>query len=120
MFACAAWAVPPPCKAGQPPEWCSPEMVAMKYIGPEGSSDIRLANGADVFWQGPGWKTALVLRAARLPDGRLRLQVSLAEGQAPRVSRILRKGEAVTLTAGKEVPKGFFGTQTTATFVDDD
>jgi hypothetical protein len=114
------WAVPPPCKKGEPPEWCSPEMVAMKYLGPGGSSDIRLGNGTDVFWQAEGWKGSLVLNAQRLSDGQLRVKVSRSEGGSSVVTRTLRKGAALILTAGKEVPNGFFGAQTTATFVDDD
>lgn len=120
LIAFQVWAVPPPCQKGEPPEWCSPEMVAMKYVGAKGSSDIRLGNGTDVFWQAEGWKGSLVLNAERLSDGRLRVRVSLSEGSSSVVTKTLRKGAALILTAGKEVPSGFFGPQTTVAFVDDD
>lgn len=120
LIACEVWAIPPPCKQGEPPEWCSPEMIAMKYVGAKESSDIRLGNKADVFWKAEGWKGSLVLNAERLADGRVRVKISLSEGSSPLVTRTLRKGAAVILTAGKEVPSGFFGPHSTATFVDDD
>lgn len=120
LIASRALAVPPPCKNGEPPEWCNPEMIAMKYVGPRGSSDIRLGNGTDVFWQAEGWKGTLILTAERLSDGRVRVKIALAGANSPPVTRTLRKGEALVLTAGQDVPRGFFGPQTTATFVDDD
>ena len=120
LVAFEVWAVPPPCKKGEPPDWCSPEVVAMKYVRAKGSSDIRLGNGTDVFWQAEGWKASLVLNAERLPDGRLRVRISHSEGGSSVVTKTLKKGAELVVTAGKDVPIGFFGSQTTVTFVNDD
>lgn len=104
-----AFSVPPACKVGEPQEWCSEAMVAMKFRNAGQVSDIRLADGNDTYWQAKGWLGALVLRAVRTPSGQIQLTVSLPEAKSPLKIALLKKGEALTILSGRDVPKGYVG-----------
>ncbi|WP_426753877.1 hypothetical protein [Myxococcus sp. Y35] len=107
----AAPAVPPLHGPDGPPIARDVRMIALKVQGAQGESGLRLESGRDVHLRWPTWKGTLRVLAMHDGQGTYEVSVWLPGKDAPVKRAVLKKkGAAVTLVPGKDVPEGYFGT----------
>ncbi|GEL72946.1 hypothetical protein MVI01_47300 [Myxococcus virescens] len=104
------WALPPPCGPNDPPAFCDAKMVALLVQAGRGANALRVESGSEVQVRWPDWKGALRLQATRSDSGTYEVSVGLPGKNTPLKRGVLKKkGAALTLVPGKDVPAGYFG-----------
>jgi len=85
-------------------------MVALKVRDGRGTTDLRVESGSEVHVRWPDWKGALRVLATRGDSGNYEVSVGLPGTATPLKRAVLKKkGAALTLVPGKDVPSGYFG-----------
>ncbi|NVJ07288.1 hypothetical protein HUW63_18830 [Myxococcus sp. AM001] len=106
----ATWALPPPCGPNDPPVSCDAKMVALKVQDGRGTTALRVESGNEVHVRWPDWKGTLRVVTTRNDSGSYEVSVGLPGETASLKRAVLKKkGAALTLVPGKDVPAGYFG-----------
>lgn len=83
-------------------------MVALRIEAPSRSIRVRLEEGGRIPWRFDGWKFPLFIRADRKGTKGLHLSVAASEQGPHLAAALLKKGEALVVSAGRELPADFF------------
>lgn len=85
-------------------------MVALKVQDGRGTTALRVESGSEVQVRWPDWQGMLRVLATRQDSGSYEVAVWLPGKDAPLKRGVLKKkGAALTLVPGKDVPAGYFG-----------